>query len=120
MIDESKIMIQFGKKFGGDLLLEEAWAVGRKDSLIPKLEEELNLPDDIIRLGGLVSYKGSPQQPAVTSYVLGLGIYEGTLFVITKGSVYRLVGEFYPDVIKGQPHLNKLWEDLKVRTMLHA
>lgn len=107
---------RFGKPFGGDLILEAAYSVGKEEALHPQLKSlEDILPKDIVRLVGRID-----KESVKTSFVVGLAAKSGYLYAITTEKVYRLTGSFYPEIIKDNPSLNAMWEDLKTRVMLHT
>lgn len=119
---------KYGKKFGGNLLLEGAVDGGnilnkiasamKSDGLLQDLEGKVvslagyieNPPARALKTG----YGGETIQ---TAYVTGLAIQDKILYAITADKVYRLHGPWYPDIIKGNTILNEMWEDVKKQVL---
>ncbi len=116
---------KYGKKYGGNLCLEGSTS---GDELI-KHEDlpDLKVPEKIVTLNGYIEFNeakrrktGKDGTQVRTGYVTGLAVHSGQLYAITVDSVYRIYGPWYPDVIKNDPFLNSLWEDVKKGVLAQA
>ncbi|MEI9553783.1 hypothetical protein [Enterobacter hormaechei] len=116
---------KYGKKYGGNLCLEGSKS-GNQLINHEKLPD-LQVPEKIVTLTGYIEFNeakrrktGKDGAQVRTGYVTGLAVNGGQLYAITVDSVYRIYGPWYPDVIKNDPFLNSLWEDVKKGVLAQA
>lgn len=113
-----KFARKYGKKYRGRLCVE---GCNFGDDLVKHDQlKDIGVPEQIVTLSGYMQHgpeqqakTGKPGHVVRTGYVVGFAIYDSELFAITPDSVYLLYGPWMADVIKNQPFLNSLWEDLK-------
>ena len=105
----------FKKEYKGELYLVNAF------SKVEDTLRHLDLPQEIgkglekrvVQLMGMDDLGGGKVKTTDTSYVVGMAAGAGTLYAITRNSVYALKGpEVFP-IINEHPFLQALWEELK-------
>lgn len=116
---------KYGKKYGGSLCLEASNSAG--EVISHEDLPDLKVPENIVTLTGYIEFNeakrrktGKEGTRVRTGYVTGLAVNSGQLYAITVDSVYRIYGPWYPDVIKNDPFLNSLWEDVKKGVIAQA
>lgn len=117
-----KFARKYGKRYGGNLCLEGS--VSGKEIFDHEDLQGIEVPDNLVLLKGYVEYSpakvkktGAEGHNVQTSYVTGLAINDKQLYAITADAVYRIHGPWFSQVIKENPHLNSMWEDLKNRVV---
>lgn len=120
-----KFATKYGKKYRGRLCVEGC-TPGDKLLTHEKLKD-VSVPEQIVTLSGYMQHTPALQVKTGkeggvirTGYVVGLAIKNGELFAITSDSVYMLYGPWMAEVIKGDPFLNSLWEDVKKGVLAEA
>lgn len=120
-----KFARKYGKKYRGRLCLE-ACTYG-EDLVKHEKLKDIAVPEQIVTLNGYIQHTPAMQAKTGkeghvirTGYVVGFAIHDGELFAITPDSVYLLYGPWMAEIIKKQPFLNSLWEDLKKGVVAEA
>lgn len=120
-----KFARKYGKKYQGRLCVESC-NFG-EDLVKHEKLKDVSVPEQIVTLNGYMQHSpamqektGKPGHVIRTGYVVGLAIHNGELFAVTSDSVYMLYGPWMAEIIKKQPFLNSLWEDVKKGVLAEA